>query len=403
MKQIMVTGDLHIGQSANYGIVQEGLSTKLAEQRALLQDFVDDAISRKVDLVVLGGDYFPKHIKLNPDAMKIFSEQILRLSQAQIPVRMVVGNHDKPRHEKMSNTIDYFGVFGVPNVEIIPSPKVELFNGVILYFFPHLIWSELYKFQRNEREGITEIVNRIVEEMIGEANALIQTNALPENTPRLFFGHFGLIEAGKGGESLMMTGNDICVPADVIDRPGISLSIMSHIHKFWVHKQAQHSKVVVIGSMDRFDFGEERDKKVYGRIEILDNNEFHLKVIPTRARKFVSIKGNINDSLDVSFLNSYDVQDAVIKVLLTTEKNFTKKKEAIEKIYKQLTDHDAYFVHSVGFVPQAIAVARNTTITEEKSLDDNVAEILKGLPDSEELLAKHKELFDEVKKELEEI
>lgn len=405
MKQIMITGDLHIGQAVSYGIVQDGLSTKLLEQKMLLKNFVDDAIARSVDLVVFGGDYFPKHIKINPDAMRVFSEQVLRLSQANIAVKMVVGNHDKPRHEKMDTTINYFDIFRIPNVEIISLPKVELWNDTILYFFPHLIWTELYKYQRNEREGITEIVNRIIEELISQANEIIQSHNLPEHTKKIFFGHFGLTEAGKGGESTMLTGNDICVPSAIVDRPGIDLCVMSHIHKFWINRKTEHSKVIIIGSMDRFDFGEAEDKKVYGRIEINDENELHFSITPTRSRKFVNIKGRVDDQLDISFLDKYDINGAIVKVVLIAAKEFSQKKEIVSKIQEYLTAHGVYHIHHVGFVPQTISVTRSVNVTEEKDVDENVLEILKTMSGTndifDDLLANHKTLFEEIKKESE--
>ena len=378
---IHFTGDLHIGQGARYGKVSSnGLSEKMIEQSQMLEDFVDKAIEAKVDMVCFGGDYFPKHFRLDPTAVRFFSKPILKLSQAGIATRMVLGNHDKARHESMDSNIDYFKIFEVAGIEIIGEPKIELVTGsdgnkVVMLYLPHLIPSELYKWQKNESQGVPEIISSILDDLLEQAESALTEAGWAKTTPRILAGHFGVSEAGKGSESLMIANNNICFPAAILDRPGINLAIFSHIHKFWVYKDSEHTKIVSIGSMDRFDFGELDDKK-YGKIEITGET-IHLKATRTNPHPFVSITHDISNDTSLDFLNSYDVDNAVVKVALRADQGFSNHKVVVENIRTWLDSQNVYLLDSLAIIPKPYFTTHHENITEEVDIDGNILQLLK--------------------------
>jgi len=377
---IQFTGDLHIGQGSRYGkIASNGLSEKMIEQSAMLDSFVEKAIESKVDMVCFGGDYFPKHFRLDPTAVRFFSEPILKLSRAGITTRMLLGNHDKARHESMDSNIDYFKIFKVAGIEIIGDPKIELVTGadgnkVVMLYLPHLIPSDLYKYQKHEKQGVTEIISSVLDNLLEQAETALAAAGWAQTTPRILAGHFGVSEAGKGSESLMIANNNICFPAAILDRPGINLAIFSHIHKFWMYKDSEHTKIVSIGSMDRFDFGE-LDEKKYGKIEII-GDKIHLKAIRTNPHPFVSITHDISNDTPLDFLSAYDVENAVVKVSLRAEQGFSNHKAVVEEIKKWLETQNIYLLDSLAIIPKPYFTNHNTNITEEMDLDGNIQQLL---------------------------
>ncbi|MDN6760189.1 MAG: DNA repair exonuclease, partial [Lactobacillus sp.] len=57
---------------------------------------VDLALAEKIDLVLIAGDTFDS-AKPSPRSQLFFAEQIKRLTDAQIQVVMIFGNHDHMR------------------------------------------------------------------------------------------------------------------------------------------------------------------------------------------------------------------------------------------------------------------------------------------------------------------
>ncbi|NRN89273.1 metallophosphoesterase family protein [Lactobacillus helveticus] len=77
---------------------------------------VDLALAEKVDLVLIAGDTFDS-AKPSPRSQLFFAEQIKRLTDTQIQVVMIFGNHDHMRREDLLvNQSPYFKLLGADEV-----------------------------------------------------------------------------------------------------------------------------------------------------------------------------------------------------------------------------------------------------------------------------------------------
>ena len=80
-----------------------------------LTRIVDLALAEKVDLVLIAGDTFDS-AKPSPRSQLFFAQQIKRLTDAQIQVVMIFGNHDHMRREDLLvNQSPYFKLLGAKN------------------------------------------------------------------------------------------------------------------------------------------------------------------------------------------------------------------------------------------------------------------------------------------------
>ena len=364
--KIYGTGDLHLGQSMNYGSTDDsGYPDKLREQKVMLADFISNAISDKADMVVFAGDYFPKHYRINPDAMRVFSEQVLRLVDAGIPVKILEGNHDKARVEALDSTVRMIAIFKPDGVEVISKPCVQMHDEVNIVYIPHLIPAELSRYQKLASDGVSEAMKNVVNELMLKIDA---------EKPTILFGHFGIAEAGRGSESTMIAGNNICVSAIIFDRPDLDYCFLGHIHKSWTWK-GLYTSISYFGSMDRFDFAEANDRKEYGVITIEDDSVSY-DTTCVAARKFVDIKHYMGQSESISFLKQYDVQDAVVKVAVEVDKNFKGGKKIVDEIKSHLLFSGAYHVHAVNLLFKPTFVAKNAKVVETASVEDNLQRVL---------------------------
>ncbi|MCH7620561.1 MAG: exonuclease subunit SbcD, partial [Chloroflexi bacterium] len=116
--RILHFSDLHIGVE-NYGRPDPatGLSTRLGDFLATLDEVVDCALDERVDLVLLAGDAY-KGRDPSQTHQREFAKRLSRLSNAGIPIFMLVGNHDLPNAVSRATAVEIFQTLQVPHVYI---------------------------------------------------------------------------------------------------------------------------------------------------------------------------------------------------------------------------------------------------------------------------------------------
>ena len=82
-----------------------------------LDTIVDAAIAEKVDLVIFAGDAY-KDRSPAPTFQREWGRRIIRLSQAQIPTLLLVGNHDVSPAAGRAHAIHEFDTLQVPLVHV---------------------------------------------------------------------------------------------------------------------------------------------------------------------------------------------------------------------------------------------------------------------------------------------
>jgi len=133
--RILHFADLHIGVE-NYGRVdpETGLSTRLMDFLAALDEVVEYALTQDVDLVLLAGDAY-KSRDPNQTQQRELAQRLAKLSSAGIPVFLLVGNHDLPHAVGRATAIEIFNTLQVPNLHVgdqIPWPHTtpcEIIKG----------------------------------------------------------------------------------------------------------------------------------------------------------------------------------------------------------------------------------------------------------------------------------
>ena len=132
--QILHFSDVHIGVE-NYGRTDPdtGLSTRLLDFLRTLDECVDYAIDKQVDIVVFAGDAY-KSREPSQTHQREFAKRVARLSVAGVPVFLLTGNHDMPHIAGKATALEIFRTLEVPNVVIGDSLKtyvVETRSGPV--------------------------------------------------------------------------------------------------------------------------------------------------------------------------------------------------------------------------------------------------------------------------------
>lgn len=265
MIKLLHFADAHIDM-ANFGRhdPQTGLPLRVMDFLRSLDTIVDTAIAEKVDLVLFAGDAY-KDRNPAPTFQREWGKRIMRLSRANIPTLLLVGNHDLSPALGRAHALDSFETLDVPNVTVLDHPRFlgpEDLNGLPLQVLalPWIGRSGLAAQMdlHGERAPIFgEIEKRLTELVQGWL-----TDADP-NLPTILTAHCSVQGAVYGGERLVMLGNDLVLPPSLVKDPRLDYVALGHIHKPQELNNGNHPPVVYPGSIERVDFGEARDDKFF--------------------------------------------------------------------------------------------------------------------------------------------
>ncbi len=321
--RILHLADLHIGME-NYGRLDPatGLNGRVMDFLRRLNEAVDYALENEVDLVLFAGDAY-KSRDPNSTYRREFARRIKRLADAGIPVVLLVGNHDLPAQERRATSIDIFRTLDVPNVLVASRDRLHHLttrrgDAIQVATVPYPIRQRLLAHEDHKDRSIAEL-DALVQDLVTENVRALAAQVEP-SLPAVLVGHFSVSEAKLGSERTVMLGRDVVVLKSVLADPAWDYVALGHIHRHQHLNGEQHPPIVYCGSLERIDFGEEKEAKGFVVAEIRRGHAawtFH----PVAARRFVTIRVDVRDAADPmpllqAAIADHDVTDAVVRVIV---------------------------------------------------------------------------------------
>ncbi|HEY3083066.1 MAG TPA: exonuclease SbcCD subunit D [Chloroflexota bacterium] len=322
MIRLLHLADVHLGVET-FGRIDPatGLNSRLLDFTARLDEAIDHAIATRVDLVLFAGDAYRSRDP-SPTQQREFARRIRRLSEAGIPTFLLVGNHDLPAASGRANSLDIYETLGVPNVTVGRATaiyRIETNAGPVqIVSLPWLRRSALLA--RSEFRGLSaDEARRAIE---GHAAEFIATAAaqLEPDVPAILAAHVSVEGATYGSERSVLVGEDIVLPRSTVANPAFSYVALGHIHKH----QVLYDRPLVLypGSLERVDFGEERDPKGFVTVEI-DGLEARYQFHPVGARRFATVRARPSgDDPTAEILRDVERAEpagAVVRVIVEAE------------------------------------------------------------------------------------
>ena len=326
--RILHFADLHIGVE-NYGRIDQdtGLSTRLGDFLQTYDELVDYAIDTGVDLVLFCGDAY-KSRDPSQTHQREFARRIARLSHAGIPTFLLIGNHDTPQVIAQATALEIFPTLNVANVHIgdrLETYIMETRDGPLQVVALPWIKRSDYLATNIARGQTHSEINEALQEMI--TNAIkVHAESLDSSIPAVLAGHVTISQSTLASEQSMMLGHDHVLLNSNVALPQFDYVALGHIHRHQVLSQNPHAAYA--GSLQRVDFGEERDDKGFCVVEIdksqpqgsrLKSFEF----VKNSARKFVTIDikltaGDKDPTASViKAIDSHDLKDAIVRLRIT--------------------------------------------------------------------------------------
>lgn len=369
--RILHFSDLHIGVE-NYGRVDPatGLSTRLGDFLASLDQVVQFARANNVDLVLLAGDAY-KGRDPSQTHQRELARRLLSLTETGIPVFLLVGNHDLPNATSRATAVDIFSTLRVPNVWIGDSLQTYT---VVTRSGPLQIVAVPWPrrggiLSREDSRGLS--IDEVRQQIEGRMTAAIEERVrnLDPSVPAILTAHATISGATVGTERSMMLGQDHVLLVSAVHKPQLEYVALGHIHKHQVLRQ-DPPMVVYSGSLQRVDFSEEADQKGFCVVDIdpsapqgqrMSGFQFHR----VDARPFLTVDVRIDSGEPdptgavVRAIARCDVADAVVRVRITLPSELEPHLRDAE--IRQALDG----AHYIAAVSRELAGARRTRLGRE--------------------------------------
>jgi exonuclease SbcD len=338
MVKVLHFADVHLGVE-NYGRpdAATGLHTRLLDFVRSFDELLEYALAEAVDLVLFAGDAY-KNRDPNPTHQREFAQRIHRLASAGIPVFLLIGNHDIPRTAGRADTLDIFATLEVANVYVGRRPAtypIATRSGPVqIVALPWIVRSHLLSRDEYKNRSLSEIeeltlckVENILEE---------QVEGLNPDLPTILAVHGTVQGATYGSERSVMLGQELLLPMSFLNNPAFDYVALGHIHRHQV--LCQDPPIVYSGSLDRIDFGEEKEAKGFVVAEV-ERGKAEFKFVElTSTRRFVTIKVQADGADPMrqvqEAIAAYDIKDAVVRLIIhtTMEKNRLLRDNEIHKL-----------------------------------------------------------------------
>jgi len=285
----------------NYGHIASatGINGGVMDFLRRFTQVIDYALDNDVDLFLFSGDAY-KTRDPNSTYRREFERRIKRLADAGVPVLLLVGNHDLPSMEKKASSVEIFRTLDVPNVTVAAQERLYRLTTrrglpIQVAAVPYPVRQRLLTQDDHKNQTIGQL-DAVVQQVMADNIAALAAQVDPE-VPAVLAGHFSVSEATYGSERSVMLGRDVVVLKSTLADPAWDYVALGHIHKHQELNRGQHPPLVYCGSLERIDFGEEKEPKGFVIADITrGHTDWRFERV--EARPFVTVRIDARDESD---------------------------------------------------------------------------------------------------------
>lgn len=297
--QLIHVSDIHFGSGERHGPLnpQTGLNVRFEDFVAALSKVVDYAIETQADIFLFSGDAY-KTANPEPIYQKMFAMALKRLSDAGIQTILLVGNHDQILKSTASHSLSVFQSLEVPGVVIIDKPvcfKLDTKGGALqIIGIPHVTRHQLMTLEKYAQAPAAVIDRILVENVDAILKGYYQT--LDANIPTVVTAHMTVDRALAGIEQELLVGYTQTFPSDIFVDARVDYVALGHVHKYQVIRP-ESPPIVYAGSLERVDFGEQKEDKGFMAVQI-ERGHTKFEFVSINPRPFVTVEADLSTAED---------------------------------------------------------------------------------------------------------
>lgn len=323
MIRFIHTADIHFGME-NYGKIdaKTGIHTRLLDFEKALNTCIDVAIEKNVDFFLFAGDAYKTH---NPSQtqQKLLFKCFLRLYKANIPIVIVIGNHDHPLSFGKAHALDMLGEIPLDGFHVFSKPGsivLQTKNGPItIVGVPWPTRNTIAiadKHLDKSNSQLTEYISKAVAHIISD-----YAKKIDPTIPAVLASHI-TVNTGifSGSEKRAIYGNDpMLMPSQLALKP-FDYVALGHLHRHQNLNESGYPAVVYSGSIERIDFGERKEEKGFCLVSISEKDKTTYEFIPVPIRPFIQIEVTLKAGIPqtdqiIDAIKQHNLHDAIVKII----------------------------------------------------------------------------------------
>ncbi|MDO4517707.1 MAG: exonuclease SbcCD subunit D [Bacillota bacterium] len=317
--------DLHIGKRVNeYSMIED--------QKYILAQILDELDRAKAEALLIAGDVYDKAVP-SAEAVQLFDDFLVKLSQRDLPTFVISGNHDSP--ERIA-----FGGRLMREARIFMSPvydgKVEpitledQFGEVNFYMLPFVKPAHINRYIEEEPvDNYTDGIKHVIDSM-----------NLDRSKRNILVAHQLVTGADRTESEDISIGGTDNVDIDAFD--GFAYVALGHIHR---SQKCGRDNIRYSGTPLKYSFSEAKDRKSITIIDLgeLSGDDCDLEISTvelTPLRDMVELRGSYNELMAKEYYTETSYQDDYTHIILTDEDDVTDAIGKLRFVYHNLMKLD---------------------------------------------------------------
>ncbi len=309
--------DIHLGKRVNE-------VSMIDDQKFILQQIYKIIDEEQPDGVLIAGDIYDRSVP-STEAVELFDEFLVELSQRQLNVFAISGNHDSAERLSFGNRLFKCNKIYLSPVYkgiVEPITMTDENGNVNIYLLPFIKPSVVRSaYPEEEIATYTDAVRVAIEKMnvnTDERNILVS--------------HQFVTGAQTCESETVSVGGTDNVDAFVFDV--FDYTALGHIHG---PQNISSEKVRYCGSPLKYSFSEVKHKKSVTVIELCKKGEISVKTVPLKPlRDMVELKGSYADFMQKSFYENTTYRQDYIRFILTDENEDVNALQKLRSIYSNI-------------------------------------------------------------------
>ncbi|MBR2044235.1 MAG: exonuclease SbcCD subunit D [Clostridia bacterium] len=313
--------DLHLGKRLNeFSLIED--------QEYILTKVINAIDETRPDGVIIAGDVYDKSIP-SAEAVELFDNFLVKLSQRNLKVFVISGNHDSAERIAFGGRLmDKSGIYMSPvySGNISPITLNDKYGEINFYLLPFLKPTNVRKYHPDKAiDSYTDALKIAIDEMMIDKNSrnVLVTHQFVTGSIR------------SESEDISVGGTDN-VDASVFN--DFDYVALGHIHR---SQKCTSNHIRYSGTPLKYSFSEANDQKTITVVNINEKGKVDLEFIPLYPKRdMVEIKGTFNELTLKSFWENTTLISDYLHVTLTDEDDVPDALTKLRVIYKNIMKFD---------------------------------------------------------------
>ena len=313
--------DLHIGKRVNE-------FSMIEDQEYILKSILNVIDEEDPDGVMIAGDVYDKSVP-SAEAVELFDEFLVKLSEKRADIFIISGNHDSPERLSFASRImEREGIHISPVYDGTVEPVVleDAYGEVAFYLLPFVKPVVVKRFFPDDAiDSYTDAVRSAIGgmEIVPDRRNVIITHQFVTGAER------------SDSEDITVGGSDN-VDAGVFEP--FDYVALGHIHG---PQDIVKGKIRYCGTPLKYSFSEAKHQKSVTAVELRGKGDVEVRTVPLKPyRDMAEISGTYDTLVSKSFYEGTTYQSDYLHITLTDEEDIPDAVIRLRTIYRNLMKLD---------------------------------------------------------------